>query len=109
MQSNRKRMKSWGIIATFLIGLAGESAAADRVNGQRIAERWCAECHIVESGQTQGSDRVPTFAQIGGSKRFDVKSLTTFLMAPHHSRMPNLSLTRSEVADLLAYIKSHGR
>ena len=108
MPSNRKLAAYWGAVA-LLIHFAGESAAADRVNGQRIAARWCAECHIVDSGQKQGSDGVPTFAQIGGSKHFDEKSLAAFLMAPHHSRMPNLSLTRSEVADLLAYIKSHGR
>ena len=109
MRSNPKLTACWVAVATLLIGFAGESAAADRVNGQRIAVRWCAECHIVESGQKQGSDRVPTFAELGGSKRFDVKSLAAFLMAPHNSRMPNLSLTRSEVADLLAYIKSRGR
>jgi mono/diheme cytochrome c family protein len=91
------------------MGIAGESASADRVNGQRIAERWCAECHVVASGQKQGSDGVPTFAQIGGSKRFDEASLAAFLMAPHDSRMVNLSLTRSEISDLVAYIKSQGR
>ena len=109
MQSNIELAAFLGAVAISLVASAGESAAADRMNGQRIAERWCAECHVVESGQTQGSDRVPTFAQIGGSKRFNEKSLAAFLMAPHHSRMPNLSLARSEVADLLAYIKSHGR
>ncbi|WP_411969707.1 hypothetical protein [Rhizobium sp. 3T7] len=74
-----------------------------------MAERWCSECHVVASGQQQGSDQIPTFAQIGRSDRFDDRSLAAFLSAPHHSRMPNLSLTRSEVADLVAYIKSHGR
>lgn len=109
MQSYPKFAAFWGCVAAFVTAFTGGSAAADRVNGQRIAVRWCAECHIVESQQKQGSDQVPTFAQIGGSKRFDEKSLAAFLMAPHHSRMPNLSLTRSEVTDLLAYIKSHGR
>ncbi|AXA43019.1 c-type cytochrome [Rhizobium leguminosarum] len=98
----------WSAAAT-LLEFTGESAAADRINGQRIAERWCAECHVVASGQQQGSDKVPTFAQIGGSKHFDEASLAAFLMAPYHSRMPNLSLTRSEISDLIAYIRSHGR
>ncbi|NLS07913.1 cytochrome c [Rhizobium sp. P32RR-XVIII] len=99
----------FGAVAALLAVSTGESAAADRANGQRIAERWCSECHVVATGQQQGSDRVPTFAEIGGSKRFDDASLATFLSAPHHSRMPNLSLTRSEIADLVAYIKSRSR
>jgi len=32
--------------------------------------------------------------------------LSQFLASPPHSRMPNLSLTRSEIADLVAYIKA---
>jgi mono/diheme cytochrome c family protein len=99
----------WGILATLLVAYAGESAAADRGNGQRIAERWCSGCHVVASGPQQGSDQIPTFAQIGRSDRFDDGLLAAFLSAQHHSRMPNLSLTRSEVADLVAYIESYGR
>lgn len=109
MKSNPKLAACWGAVAALVSSFAGESAAADRFNGQRIAKRWCSECHIVDSEAKQGSDRVPTFSQIDGSKRFDEKSLAVFLMAPHHSRMPDLSLTRSEIADLLAYIKSHRR
>jgi mono/diheme cytochrome c family protein len=109
MQLNLGRAVYKGVLATLLISSPDMSAAADRANGHRIATRWCAECHVVGSAQTQGSDGVPTFAQIGSSNRFDEASLGAFLMAPQHSRMPNLSLTRSEVADLLSYIKSHGR
>jgi cytochrome c2 len=82
------------------------AAAADRENGERIAERWCAQCHVVASGQKRGSDEIPTFAEIGRSDRFDKESLAAFLAAPHGSRMQNLSLTRSEIADLVAYINS---
>lgn len=84
----------------------GDSAAADRLRGRALAHRWCSECHVVAPGQVRGSDTVPTFAQIGESERFDERSLSAFLAAPHHSRMPNLSLTRTEIADLVAYIKS---
>ncbi|NRP89975.1 Cytochrome c [Rhizobium lusitanum] len=110
MRSKPTFRACWGVVAIlFMEFFFGECAAADRVNGQRIAERWCAECHVVASGQQHGSDRVPTFAQIGESKRFDGASLSAFLMDPHHSRMINLSLTRSEISDLVAYIKSQGR
>jgi mono/diheme cytochrome c family protein len=84
---------------------AGKGAAADSANGGRIAERWCAECHLIAPGQRQASDAVPTFSEIGGSGRFDETTLEGFLANPHHSRMPNLSLSRSEITDLVAYIK----
>lgn len=77
----------------------GNAAAADSVNAQRLAERCCAECHVIAPGQQRASDTIPPFAEIGG--RFDETTLATFLNSPHHSRMPNLSLSCSEIADLV--------
>ncbi|ASY65237.1 Cytochrome c552 (plasmid) [Sinorhizobium sojae CCBAU 05684] len=97
-------------VALALTGLlAGQSAAADWANGERIAERWCAGCHVVAPGQSRGSDMVPTFAEIGSSKRLDETGLTAFLSDPTHSRMPPLSLARSEISDLVAYIRRQAR
>ena len=64
---------------------------------------------MTDSTHKKGSDQVPTFSEIGRSNRFDEKSLAIFLMAPHHTRMPDLSLTHSEIADLWAYMKYHKR
>jgi len=98
--------RAWlGVVAALLMAPASEGAAADSANGRRIAERWCAECHVVAPGQRRASDAVPTFAQIAGSGRFNEARLATFLANPHHSLMPNLALTRDEIADLVAYIK----
>jgi mono/diheme cytochrome c family protein len=94
-----------GSVALLLI-VTGESTAADQLRGRAIAQRWCSECHVVTPGQVRGSDTVPTFAEIGVSERFDERSLSAFVAAPHHSRMPNLSLTRTEIADLVAYIRA---
>lgn len=94
-----------GVVAALLVAPASEGAAADSARGQRIAERWCAECHVVAPGQRRASDAVPTFAQISRTGRFNEATLAAFLANPHDTRMPNLSLTRSEIADLVAYIK----
>lgn len=99
---NEVRGLECAIAATFIVLSIGESTAADPARGRGIAERWCSECHVVEPGQLH----VPTFAQIRASEKFDEAGLLAFLAAPHHSRMPNLSLTRSEIADLVAYIKA---
>ncbi len=103
---NRTRGLQCGVAVAFVLIVFGESVAADRHRGRGIAQRWCSECHVVAPGQLHGSDTVPTFAQIGESEQFDEAGLSAFLAAPHHSRMPNLSLTRSEIADLVAYIKA---
>ncbi|MDR6755389.1 mono/diheme cytochrome c family protein [Mycoplana sp. BE70] len=92
--------------ATLALTMTGEGVTADQARGRSIAERWCSGCHVAAPGQLQGSDTVPTFAQIGKSDKFDEASLAAFLAAPPHSRMPNLSLTRSEIKDLVAYIKA---
>lgn len=99
----------WTALASILVLHPGASGAADRTNGQRIAARWCAQCHVVASDQKQGTDEIPTFAEIGRSDRLDKDGLAAFLAAPHDSRMQNLSLSRSEIADLVAYIESTGR
>lgn len=109
MGMGRGRRAWLGVAATLLMTPAGEGVAADSANGRRIAEQWCAECHVVAPGQRRASDAVPTFAQIAGSGRFSEATLATFLANPHHSRMPNLALTRSEIADLVAYIKRQRR
>ncbi|MCA1408369.1 cytochrome C [Ensifer sp. IC3342] len=103
---NRMRGLQCAIAMALVLTVIGESAAADRARGRSIAQRWCSECHVVSPGQLHASDTVPTFAQIGQAEQFDEARLSAFLAAPHHSRMPDLSLTRSEIADLVAYIKA---
>lgn len=94
------------IAAALVLVLFDEGATTDLARGRRIALRWCGECHVVAPGQAHGSDSVPTFARIAGLEHFNEARLSNFLASPQHSRMPNLSLTRSEIADLVAYIKA---
>jgi mono/diheme cytochrome c family protein len=94
-----------GIVAAVLLASAGESMAADSKNGQRLAMHWCSGCHVVSPGQQQAYDAAPTFAKVAASG-LDEGRLKAFLANPEHSRMPNLSLSRSEIADLVAYIKT---
>ena len=89
--------------ATISVGIG--SASADALDGQIIAERWCAACHLVGPDQTRASDGVPTFADI--AQRVDVTAdgLRAFLASPH-PMMPDMALTRNEIRDLVVYIKT---
>ena len=74
----------------------------DPAAGEIIAKRWCASCHLVAPDQTRASADAPTFLSIA-QKQMDEDALAAFLQTPH-PRMPDMSLTRDEVADLVAFI-----
>jgi mono/diheme cytochrome c family protein len=87
-----------------VLAAAGHAApAADANNGLRLAERWCASCHIVSSSQRKGADGVPPFASIAKRPGFNVDRLAFFLLDPHPV-MPSMALSRTEAQDIAAYI-----
>jgi mono/diheme cytochrome c family protein len=81
------------------------ATAADVNHGRQLARRWCMSCHLVVATQRQTTTEAPPFATIARRPDFDVNRLATFLLNPY-PRMPNMSLTRSEAADIAAYIGS---
>jgi len=96
-----------GVVFAFLTLLAGAAAmaAADADHGEELAKRWCAACHFVASDQAHGADNVPTFAAIAKEPGFSADRIARFLMDPH-PKMPDMQLSRTEAADLGAYIAS---
>ena len=79
-------------------------AGGDAARGAAIAKRWCVNCHVVSADQTSAKVDVPTFADIA-RRRPDDRALSSFLVKPHPP-MPDLSLTRQEIDDVVAYIRS---
>ncbi|MGB8748281.1 MAG: c-type cytochrome [Pseudolabrys sp.] len=82
---------------------SGVAFGADPDNGERLARRWCAPCHVVVSNQRGATSEAPPFATIANRPDFDAAKIAAFLLEPH-PRMPNMSLSRTEAADLAAYI-----
>lgn len=91
--------------AFLLFAILTQSAVADPQHGKDIAKRWCSNCHVVESGQTNAIDHAPPFSQIARTPEFDQNQLAFLLLKPHPN-MPSLSLQRSEISDLAEYIRS---
>jgi mono/diheme cytochrome c family protein len=81
------------------------ASSADAMHGQELARRWCAECHVVAPDQRQASTQAPPFSAIARTPDFNANRLAFFLLDPH-PKMPSMSLTRVEAADLAAYIAS---
>jgi mono/diheme cytochrome c family protein len=83
------------------------SAWADPDDGEKLARRWCAACHLVAPDQKQASTDAQPFATIGRTPGFSHEKLAFFLLEPH-PKMPNMSLSRSEATDLADYIAKLG-
>lgn len=103
--TNRATFAFLAAIAAF----GSEAArAADVERGETLARRWCATCHVVGTDQQRPTGEAPPFAVVAKRPDFDVNRLAFFLLDPH-PKMPNMSLTRSEAADLAAYIATLAR
>ncbi|MBZ0218460.1 MAG: cytochrome c [Fimbriimonadaceae bacterium] len=81
------------------------TAAGLASSGRDIALKWCASCHVVAENQATASADVPTFAYLAQKHGDELGILGSFL-ADSHPVMPNMSLTRQEIQDLLAYFGS---
>lgn len=103
-------MRPTAILISLIAASAcsGAAFAADAANGEVLAKRWCAACHVVAADQTQGGTQTPPFSAIANKPGLDAGEIALFLLVPH-PKMPDMSLSRSEAADLAAYIKSQGK
>lgn len=93
---------------SFLPALATAAVAADPQHGETLAKRWCATCHVVAADQKRGSTTAPPFSEVANREGLDAGEIALFLLSPH-PRMPDMNLTRTEAADLSAYIKSQAK
>jgi len=92
---------------TFFASLSSAAWAADAFQGETLAKRWCASCHVVSADQKHGNTQAPPFSEIAKKPHLDAPMIALFLLRPHPP-MPDMSLTRNEAGDLAAYIKKQG-
>ena len=93
------------LFVTLFALLTNAAVAADAANGKRLAERWCASCHVVTSEQQHGNTQAPPFSEIAKKPHLDAPMIALFLLLPH-PKMPDMSLSRYEAGDIAAYIAS---
>ncbi|MFY9629189.1 MAG: c-type cytochrome [Methylocystis sp.] len=105
MQFARSRFLSFAAAPVMLAGVlaASPTRAGDVAHGGVIAKRWCAACHVVAPDQHSANADAPPFPDIA-QRRPDDKQLSMFLADPH-PKMPDMSLTRKEIDDIVAYIR----
>jgi mono/diheme cytochrome c family protein len=79
------------------------AVAADANNGEQIARRWCSPCHVVASDQRNPVGEAPPFSTIARAPGFSEAKIAFFMLNPH-PKMPDMELSRTEAADLAAYM-----
>jgi mono/diheme cytochrome c family protein len=91
------------VLAVFAFITTDVASAADVEHGEKIARRWCASCHVISPHQQGSVIEAPPFATIAQKPDFDAAKLAQFLLDPH-PKMPNMELSKTETADLAAFI-----
>ena len=91
----------------FFPFLALVDPAATGLQVKVLAEKLCTNCHLVGSAQQQqpANADVPSFKEIAGREDQTAGAITARIMLPKHP-MPQIPLTKAELADLAAYILS---
>jgi mono/diheme cytochrome c family protein len=89
------------------LALAGVTSEPDSVQGQALAEKLCTNCHLVGSARQQqpANADVPSFKEIADREDQTAGAIIARIMLPKHP-MPQIPLTKTELADLAAYILS---
>lgn len=77
--------------------------AADTANGAQLAKRWCANCHLVDDHAPETLQQGPPSFRAVARSGISAEQLRVFLSHPHGA-MPDLSLSRAEIDDLIAYL-----
>ena len=100
---SRRRYICHGLIVAATV-VTKPVFGANQDNGERLAHRWCAACHVVSATQRQvTTDQAPPFASIAKTQDFDAGKIALFLLDPH-PKMPDMGLSRTDAQDLAAYI-----
>lgn len=105
-----RKIVAYGLIlapiaaAVALFGISTPARAADAVAGRELVGRWCASCHATGATAT-AVDSAPPFTTIANDPARTETRLKSWLTSPHPP-MPNFSLTRVEIDDILAYFET---
>ena len=94
------------LLGTDLACAGPVTSEPESAHGQDLAARLCSNCHLVGAIQQEYANvDVPSFHEIANKEAQTEGSIMAHIMLPKHP-MPEIPLTKSELADLAAYIMS---
>ena len=90
----------------FMTWTVSAQEGGDKVRGQALAEKLCAECHATASSQRHSPvPGLADFETIANTPGMSALALSVWLTTPHRE-MPHLILSIQERNDIVAYITS---
>lgn len=92
------------IVLPAMLAAAPAFAQGDASEGLRIARRWCSSCHVIGQNM-RGGDAAPPFIALANDPAKTETYLKNWIRNPHPP-MPNFNLSRRDIDDLTAYIRS---
>ena len=99
------RQMRWLVISTAL-ALAGPALAApDAARGQRLAESFCANCHVLAPQGGASWTDAPTFSALARDPKITRAWFRQFVQQPH-LHMMGTNRSQAEADDLAAFIAS---
>lgn len=92
-----------GLILLLPAGVA--QAAGDVEEGRKVAEQWCARCHVVGTAKPYGGiDSTPTFFLMSEKLDDYRQRVQTFKQRRPHKALDFDEVSREDLENLLAYI-----
>lgn len=91
-----------GALLSGLCVWAPDAVAADPEAGKAVVEMWCVSCHLGSGGRVT-QDGAPPITAIARVMQPDTDMLQRVLADPHPP-MPEVSLTRRQIEDVVAYL-----
>lgn len=106
----KRRRRSVAVVALLAVGVVTSGAGPvtpkpDPEKGRALADRVCIACHVVSKPaavSTIPAD-VPSFSAIANKPGQSMESIAGRIVIPHPP-MPAISLSREEIANVVAYI-----
>jgi len=80
------------------------AAAGNADAGRQFVMRSCSSCHATEAAKT-ATDNAPPFSVVAKTNKANPAWIRGWLMAPHPP-MPNISLSRQQIDDVVAYLSN---
>ena len=98
-------MRNAALIAlTICLGHAAvaHAASGNAEAGRQLVTRSCSSCHAIETAPT-ATDNAPPFSAVAKTNKERPAWIRGWLMSPHPP-MPNISLSRQQIDDIVAYL-----
>ena len=100
--SNRLIVAACFILLPFT---ASADPAPGVAAGQKLAQQYCAECHVVVPSSARGWTDAPAFEAIANRQGTTEKTLSLYILQPH-MHMLNTGRPPAEANQIAAYIIS---